>query len=118
MMRFKDKHQRPLTAKENEILDRLKKCDPDNFGKKFKGITMPQLKIIKEYDLPQRERRVIMDELAGRTGNDRALRPPVIDPAVEKKKPINYLDLLRCGGKSYRLDAKKKKEKPKTKYRS
>jgi hypothetical protein len=29
------------------------------------------LKIIKEYDLPLREKRVIMDELAGKTGNDR-----------------------------------------------
>lgn len=77
---------------------------------------MPQLKIIKEYDLPPRERRVIMDELAGRTGNDRAIRPIIEDP--NKKKPINYLDLLRCGGKSHRLAAKKKKEKPKTKYRS
>ena len=58
-------------------------------------MTMPQLKIIKEYDLPLRERRVIMDELAGKTGKDRALRPPVIPPEQEKKKPINYLDLLR-----------------------
>lgn len=57
-----------------------------------------------------------MDELAGRTGNDRAIRPIIEDP--NKKKPINYLDLLRCGGKSHRLAAKKKKEKPKTKYRS
>lgn len=118
MLRFKDKHQRPLTDKEKDILERLRKHDPNNFGPKFKGITAAQLKIIKEYDLPIRERRVIMDELYGRTGNDRALRPVVMDPAQEKKKPINYLDLLRCGGKSYRLTAKKKKEKPKAKYRS
>lgn len=118
MLRFKDKHQRPLNDKEKDILERLRKHDPNNFGAKFKGITAAQLKIIKEYDLPIRERRVIMDELYGRTGNDRALRPVVMDPAQEKKKPINYLDLLRCGGKSYRLTAKKKKEKPKTKYRS
>ena len=59
-----------------------------------------------------------MDELAGKTGKDRALRPPVMTPDQEKKKPVNYLDLLRCGGKSYRLTAKKKKEKPKAKYRS
>ena len=106
-LRFKDKHQRPLTDKENSILEKLKKVDPNNFGKKFKGLltnfvitlfpshqfsrhvgidmyhlnsirfiylvglTTPQLKIIKEYDLPLREKRVIMDELAGKTGNDR-----------------------------------------------
>ena len=77
---------------------------------------MPQLKILKEYDLPQREKRVILDEVEGLTGNDRAMRPPV----VEKKKPVNYLDLLRCGGKTERLAAKKKKDKSKkkTKYRS
>ena len=37
-LRFKDKHQRPLTEKEKTILDKLKKVDPDNFGKKFKGL--------------------------------------------------------------------------------
>ena len=117
MRRFKDKHQRPLTDKEKEILDRIKKVDPNNFGKKCKGLTMPQLNILKEYDLPQREKRVILDEVEGLTGNDRALRPPVVD---ERKKQINYLDLLRCGGKTDRLAAKKKKEKnkKKTKYRS
>ena len=65
MMRFKDKHQRPLTDKENQILDRLKRLDPENFGPKFKGFTKAQLDLIKEYDLPFREKRVIMDELQG-----------------------------------------------------
>ena len=37
-LRFKDKHQRPLTDKENSILEKLKKVDPNNFGKKFKGM--------------------------------------------------------------------------------
>ena len=37
-LRFKDKHQRPLTDKENSILEKLKKVDPNNFGKKFKGL--------------------------------------------------------------------------------
>ena len=41
-----------------------------------------------------------------------------LDPTQDKKKQISYLDLLRCGGKSHRLAAKKKKEKPKAKYRS
>ena len=118
MMRFKDKHQRPLTDKEKQILERLRKLDPENFGPKFKGYTKAQLDVIKEYNLPLREKRVIMDELQGRTGKDRSLRPPVMDPVEEKKKPINYLDLLRCGGKTARLNTKKKKEKPKTKYRS
>ena len=47
MRRFKDKHQRPLTDKEKEILDRIKKVDPNNFGKKCKGLTMPQLNVLK-----------------------------------------------------------------------
>ena len=50
--------------------------------------------------------------------NDRMMRPPVIPPEQAKKKPINYLDLLRCGGRSSMIKAKKKKEKPKAKYRS
>lgn len=44
MMRFKDKHQRPLTDKEKAILERIKKADPENFGKKCKGMSMPQVK--------------------------------------------------------------------------
>ena len=36
MRKFKDKYQRPLTDKENEILERIKKADPENFGPKFK----------------------------------------------------------------------------------
>lgn len=59
-----------------------------------------------------------MDEVEGKTGNERTIRPPIMDPEKEKKKPISYLDLLRCGGRSYRLAAKKKKAKPKAKYRS
>ena len=60
---------------------------------------------------------MILDEVEGLTGNDRSLRPPVVD---ERKKQVNYLDLLRCGGKTDRLAAKKKKDKgkKKTKYRS
>ena len=50
--------------------------------------------------------------------DDRMMRPPVIPPEQAKKKPINYLDLLRCGGRSSMIKAKKKKEKPKAKYRS
>ncbi len=100
----------------------------------------PKIKIMDDYNLTARERRMIMDEVGwvsllhhegitqplfvyiqvrGRTGNQRALRPPVGDPPQpEKKKQISYLDLLRCGGKTHRLAAKKKKEKPKKKYRS
>jgi hypothetical protein len=117
MMRFKDKHQRPLTDKEKEIIQRIKDADPDRFGKNV-IISMPQLKILNEYDLPLREKRVILDEIKGKKGNDRSLRPPIVDSAQEKKKPISYLDLLRCGGKTHRLAAKKKKQKPKAKYRS
>ena len=80
-------------------------------------MSMPQLNIIRELNLPNRQQRVIMDEMQGKTGNDRSIRPPVVDP-TQNKKQISYLDLLRCGGKSSRLAAKKKKEKPKAKYRS
>ena len=130
-----------MTDKEKDILERIKQADPENFGPKFKTMSMPQLNIIRELDLPNRQQRVIMDEMQGKTGNDRSIRPPVVgkkenltncknfrgssrcfppfsDPTQDKKKQISYLDLLRCGGKSHRLAAKKKKEKPKAKYRS
>ena len=43
-----------------------------------------------------------MDEVRGRTGNARALRPPLEAPKVDHKKTnpkSSYLELLRCGGK-------------------
>ena len=55
-----------------------------------------------EYNLSQRERRMVMDEVRGRTGNARALRPPLEPPKVDLKKTSpksSYLELLRCGGK-------------------
>ena len=58
--------------------------------------------VMDEYNLTQRERRVIMDEVRGRTGNARALRPPLEPPKVDHKKTSpksSYLELLRCGGK-------------------
>ena len=55
-----------------------------------------------EYNLTQREKRVIMDEVRGKTGNARALRPPVEAAKVDHRKTnpkSSYLELLRCGGK-------------------
>jgi len=97
-----------------------------------------------DYNLTLRERRVIMDEVRGKTGNDRSLRPPLEQPKVDHKKTFtksSYLELLRCGGKPKTGAAlnkyiskelfshiiqleimisvcRKKKEKPKQKYRS
>ena len=116
MMRFKDKHQRPLTEREKEIIRRVK--GEDQPGTSQMGFRVPNLKIMKEYNLTPREKRVILDEVKGLKGNDRALRPPIGANDDYKKPPkYTYLDLLRCGGKTHRLAAKKKKEKPKKKYR-
>ena len=76
--------------------------------------------------MSQREKRVIWDEVKGLKGNQRsAVRPPIPGPSGashgDHRKPpkYTYLDLLRCGGKTHRLNAKKKREekKKKTKYR-
>ena len=115
MMRFKDKHQRPLTEREKEIIRDVRAQSKPN---PRYGFVVPNLKAINKYDLTAREKRVIWDEVKGLKGNDRALRPPVGANDDYKKPPkYTYLDLLRCGGKTHRLAAKKKKEKPKAKYR-
>ncbi len=57
---------------------------------------------MEEYNLTLRERRVIMDEVRGKTGNERSLRPPLEQSKVDHKKAAtksSYLELLRCGGK-------------------
>ena len=43
-----------------------------------------------------------MDEVRGKTGNERSLRPPLEQSKVDHKKAAtksSYLELLRCGGK-------------------
>ena len=77
--------------------------------------------VMNEYGLSPREKRVIWDEVKGLKGNARSLRPPINRASEDYRKPpkYTYLDLLRCGGKTHRLNAKKKREekKKKTKYR-
>ena len=79
------------------------------------------LQVMNEYGLSPREKRVIWDEVKGLKGNARSLRPPINRASEDYRKPpkYTYLDLLRCGGKTHRLNAKKKREekKKKTKYR-
>ncbi len=120
MQRFRDKHQRPLTDREKEIIERVKGEDrPLNKN----GYRVPNIKVtfstyysfvnrdndcineiqvMEEYNLTLRERRVIMDEVRGKTGNDRTLRPPLEPSKVDHRKTSpksSYLELLRCGGK-------------------
>jgi hypothetical protein len=40
------------------------------------------------------------------------------DPDAKKRPVYKYLDIVRCGGRTSRLAAKKKNEKPKKKSRS
>ena len=99
MMRFKDKYQRPLTDREKEIIEKVKGEDrPLNRN----GYRVPNIRAMDEYNLTQREKRVIMDEVRGKKGNERALRPPLEPPKVDHRKTSpksSYLELLRCGGK-------------------
>ena len=62
--------------------------------------------------------------MEGRKGQDRrcvrygkAYDPEEAEAAKKRPRRPTYLELLRCGGKTSRLKAQKKKQKPKPKFR-
>ena len=86
----------------NNTKDTLEQVKGEDRPLNRQGYRVPNIRAMDEYNLTQREKRVIMDEVRGKTGNARALRPPVEAAKVDHRKTnpkSSYLELLRCGGK-------------------
>ena len=135
VQRFPEKFQRPLSDREKMLIKKVKEGVVND-----KGVRVPNIKVLDDYKCPRRERRYVMDEVRraqnhaemqffytfvafyqkveGRKGQDRrsARMGSAYDPDAKPRPQYSYLDIVRCGGRTSRLAAKKKKEKPKKGY--
>ncbi len=96
------------------------------------------LQVTKEYGCTRAERQLVIDEINNVPASKRGPMREPRDVAAEKRRreeeekaarkagrkyrpgqpQYSYLDLVRCGGRTSHLQAKRKKEKPKPKFRS